>query len=94
MLEIFALIVLFVLCAAGIALIVELGNLPGKMARAANHPQADAISMLAWVGLLTGGLGWLLALVWAKYKPDAGRDSLEQRISELEAQLQQREVDA
>ena len=94
MLEIFALIVLFVLCAAVIALMVVLGNLPGKMARSANHPQADAISILAWIGLLTGGLGWLLALVWAKYKPDPGRDRLEQRISELEAQLEQLEAGA
>ena len=38
MLEIFALIVLFVLCAAVIALIVVLGNLTGKVARAGNHP--------------------------------------------------------
>ncbi len=94
MLDIFALIVLFVLCAVAIALVVILGNLPGKMARAVDHPQADAVNMLAWVGLLTGGLGWLLALVWAKYKPDPGRDRLEQRIGELEAQLEQREVGA
>ncbi len=47
-----------------------------------------------WKKLLTGGLGWLVALVWAKYKPDPGRDRLEQRISELEAQLEQGEVGA
>ena len=94
MLEIFALVVLFVLCAAAIAIIVVLGNLPGKMARAAEHPQAEAIMMLGWVGLLTGGLGWLLALVWVKYRPETSTAALEQRIESLERQLQQREVNS
>ena len=94
MLEIFALVVLAVLVAAAIAIIVVLGNLPGNMARAANHPQAEAVMMLGWVGLLTGGLGWLLALVWAKYRPVSTTSELEQRIEALESQLQQREVNA
>ena len=79
MLDTFALIVLFVLCATTIALVVVLGNLPGRMARAAKHPQAEAITLLAWIGLLTGGLGWLVALVWAKYKPGAATSNLEAR---------------
>lgn len=53
MLEIFALIVLGVLVAAAIWLVVLIGNIPGNMARAAEHPQAEAISMLAWLGYLT-----------------------------------------
>ena len=88
MLEIFALIVLFVLVAAIIWLVVLIGNIPGNIARAAEHPQAEAISILAWVGLLTLGIGWFVALVWAKMKP-LGRDpALEQRVSELEARLE------
>ena len=90
MLEIFALVVLFVLVAVAIAIIVVLGNLPGKMARAAEHPQAEAIMVLGWVGLLTGGLGWLLALVWVKYRPESSTAELEQRIEALESELRQR----
>jgi hypothetical protein len=94
MLDTFALIVLVVLIAAGIALVVLIGNLPGKLARGADHPQADAIALLAWIGLFTGGLGWLLALVWARYRPGPGVADLERRISDLEQRLQQQEVDA
>ena len=47
-----------------------------------------------WLGLLSGGLGWLLALVWAKYKPGVSTSELEQRIAALEAELEQREVKA
>lgn len=89
MLEIFALIVLAVLCAAVIWLVVLVGNIPGNMARAANHPQADAINILAWIGLLTLGLGWFVALVWARMKPVFATAELEQRVQELEKQLGQ-----
>ncbi len=88
MLEIFALLVLLVLCAAAIWLVVVIGNLPGNIARAANHPQAEAISYLAWIGLLTMGVGWFVALVWAKLKPIPRESELEQRISVLEQRLQ------
>jgi uncharacterized protein DUF3302 len=92
MLEIFALIVLMVLIAVSIWLIVLIGNIPGNMARAVDHPQAEAISILAWVGLLTLGLGWFIALVWAKTKPILPPLALEQRVSELENRLQQMEA--
>ena len=87
MLEIFALIVLFVLVAAVISLVVIIGRIPGNIARDAGHPQAEAINILAWIGLLTLGLGWFVALVWAKAKPIAPGPQLEQRITELEARL-------
>ncbi|AQA17659.1 hypothetical protein BST95_04820 [Halioglobus japonicus] len=91
MLEIFALIVLGVLVATAIWLVVTIGNIPGNMARAVNHPQADAISVLAWIGLLTLGLGWFIALVWAKTKPVFATAELEQRVAELERQMEQKE---
>lgn len=93
-LEILALVVLFVLVAAAIWLVVLIGNIPGNLARAAGHPQADAISMLAWVGLLTLGLGWFIALVWARTKPFVATTALEQRVAELEAKLAQLEGQA
>ncbi|ARN73186.1 DUF3302 domain-containing protein [Oceanicoccus sagamiensis] len=69
MLDIFAMIVLLILVAAGIALVVVIGNIPGNIARERGHPQVDAIATLAWIGLLTLGIGWFVALVWAKTKP-------------------------
>ena len=91
MLEIFALIVLLVLCAAAIWLLVVIGNIPGNMAREAGHPQAEAISLLAWLGLLTLGIGWFVALVWAKAKPIIPTVDLERRILQLETRLAQME---
>ncbi len=86
-LDIFALIVLLVLCAAAIWLVVLIGRIPGNLARAANHPQAEAINLLAWIGLLTAGVGWFVALVWAKMQPLAPGPQLAQRIDALEARL-------
>jgi hypothetical protein len=90
-LEIFALIVLLVLCAAAIWLVVLIGNIPGNMARAANHPQAEAISLLAWVGFLTLGIGWFVALVWARVVPPDSDSVLESRVRELEQKMAQLE---
>ena len=89
--EIVALIVLLVLCAAAIWLVVLIGNIPGNMARAANHPQAEAISLLAWVGLLTLGIGWFVALVWARVVPPHSGSVLESRVRELEQKMAQLE---
>ena len=94
MLEIFALIVLLVIIVVGIWLIVIIGNVPGNIARAADHPQAEAISYLAWIGLLTLGVGWFMALVWAKAKPFTNNRELEQRIKTLEEKLEQQGVEA
>ena len=45
------------------------GDLPGKIARERGHPQADAINVCSWIGLAAGGVGWVVALVWAYTKP-------------------------
>ena len=87
MLEAFALLVLLVLCAGAIWLVVLIGRIPGNIARAADHPQAEAINLLAWIGLLTAGIGWFVALVWAKTTPETPRDELEARIAALEARV-------
>ena len=95
-LDIFALVVIALLLGVVIWLVVLLGNMPGDIARKRNHPQSQAISALGWIGLITMGLGWFVAFVWAYYKPetstaaeqDAGND-LKQRIDELENQLKQ-----
>lgn len=65
MLDFFALIVLAILLITIIVIIGILGALPGRVARSRNHPQADAIAVGGWLGLLFGGILWPLFMVWA-----------------------------
>ena len=90
-LDIFALIVIALLIAVVIWLVVLLGNMPGDIARKRNHPQAAAITALGWIGVITMGLGWFVAMVWAYYipgNPEAADSDLQQRVNDLENQLQ------
>jgi hypothetical protein len=48
---------------------MALAAIPGKTARERGHPQADAINILGWFGLLIGLVPWLVALVWAHTNP-------------------------
>lgn len=84
MLDVFALIVLFILVAAAIWLFVIIGRIPGRIAHEAGHPQAQAINLLAWFGLLMGGFGWVIALIWSKTAPGSDTRVLEARIEALE----------
>jgi hypothetical protein len=91
-LDIFALVVILLLLGVVIWLVVLLGNMPGEIARKRNHPQAQAITALGWIGLITMGIGWFVAMVWAYYQPgdpDAVDSDLKQRVKDLEDQLQQ-----
>jgi hypothetical protein len=49
-------------------LIYWLGKLPGETAYARGHPQASAISVAGWLGLLFPPL-WPFALIWAYLNP-------------------------
>lgn len=62
-------VVLVILVMLGAYIFIELGGMPGKTAREREHPQADAINMLGWLGLLFGGVGWVIAMVWARMAP-------------------------
>ena len=62
-------IILLLLALLLLWLVVELGGFPGKKAKERNHPQAEAITVLGWLGLLFGGVGWAVAVVWAYTKP-------------------------
>lgn len=64
-LDYFTFVVLAVLIAAGVFLAFVLGSLPGKIAAGRGHPQTDAIRVAGWLGLLTMGLLWPFALIWA-----------------------------
>jgi hypothetical protein len=56
--------------------IYKLGSLPGSIARARGHPQADAVSICGWMGIVTIVL-WPIALIWAHLvpgRPISGRE--------------------
>lgn len=97
---------LVILCVVPVLLayvIYRLGSLPGEIARSRNHPQAEAINICGWMGIITLVL-WPLALIWAylkSNKPLAGGSATgteggaligklhaaQQRLAALEARL-------
>lgn len=46
----------------------KLGGLPGSIASARGHRQADAINICGWMGIITLVL-WPIAMVWAYLSP-------------------------
>lgn len=62
-------VILVLLVLIGIWIFVKLAALPGQKAVERGHPQAEAINVLGWVGLLLGIAPWLVALVWAYTVP-------------------------
>jgi hypothetical protein len=58
-------LILVMLVVIAILVFLKLGALPGAKARERGHPQAEAINILGWFGLLMGGVPWVIALVWA-----------------------------
>jgi len=95
-LDIFSWIVFVVMLISIVGVVLSLGQMPGKTAAARNHPQADAINLAGWLGLLlTMGVVWVLAMIWARtVSADSVMDvsneeivQLRARVAELEAQL-------
>lgn len=102
-LDIFTFLVLAVLVGAAIFLIIVLGALPGKIAKQRQHRQMAAINICGWIGILTMGLFWPIALIWAYTNPLVSNvegtkentlSALAEKIQSLEktvAQLQAKE---
>lgn len=59
-------ILLLVLLTIGALVFIEIAGMPGRDARKRNHPNAEAINLLGYLGLPLGGAGWLVAMVWAR----------------------------
>ena len=64
--------------------IVQLGSLPGKIARRRGHPQADAVNAASWISFLTLGALWPLAFVWAFFHYPSGASQQSQQSPEAQ----------
>lgn len=86
----------FVLIVMALTLIIGfivLAQLPGKLAEANRHPQAGAINMAGWLGLIfTAGFVWIAAMVWAKTKTEPS-SVIAEEIKLLKKQITQLEAD-
>src|SRR6516164_6420285 len=69
--DIIAFVVFIVTIVAAVVILVTLGSLPGQIAHERGHPQAAAITVAGWLGLVIGGVLWPLALIWAFLRPVA-----------------------
>jgi len=82
---------LAVLVAAGLGLAVFVLGLPGRIAIARNHPEAEAVYLMGWIGFLAV-VPWIQALGWAfkpttvvdvRYMPEQRRIETEAAIAKL-----------
>jgi len=78
---------LAVIVMACLALAVFILGLPGRIAIARNHPEADAIYLMGWIGFLAI-VPWIQALIWA-FKPT---DVIDIRQMPRERQLETEEM--
>ncbi|TWT97743.1 Inner membrane protein YiaW [Botrimarina colliarenosi] len=78
-----ALVAMLVFALAGLAVLLYLADLPGRIAAGRGHPQAAAVRVAGWLGLPTGVL-WVLAMVWA-YAGSTARGDSNRQLNELEA---------
>lgn len=51
-----------------VAFFVWLAGLPGRIAVARKHPEAEAVGLLGWAGIMPTIYPWVQALIWA-FKP-------------------------
>src|SRR6476660_5888537 len=79
------------LVAVGLGFVVFLLGLPGRIAIARNHPEAEAVYLMGWIGFLAV-VPWIQALVWAdkattvidvRYLPEERRTETEATIAKL-----------
>ena len=79
---------LILLAGALMALILFLMGLPGRIALKRNHPHAEAVNIMGWMGFLAV-VPWVHAFMWAFHEsatvdirrfPDAERDAIRKDI--------------
>jgi hypothetical protein len=82
---------LLVIVVVFLAVLVFILGLPGRIAIARNHPEADAVNLMGWVGFMAI-VPWIQALIWAfkptnvidiRYLPDEERQETAAMITRL-----------
>ena len=85
---------IFVIVAAGLTAAVFILGLPGRIAIARKHPEADAVYLMGWIGFLAI-VPWIQALIWAfkpttvidlRYLPDEKARETEAMIARLKGE--------
>ncbi|MHC5011594.1 MAG: DUF3302 domain-containing protein [Planctomycetota bacterium] len=94
---VFAFLVLVALICLGVYVFVLLAAWPGKIAAERDHAQAEAVRWCGWLGLLlTAGIVWIFAMVWARMRPTTGdgdrHQELLNRIGGLEKEIRRLEA--
>ena len=59
---------MFIVAGFGVLVLLLLG-LPGRIARQRNHPEAEAVNLMGWLGFL-GVVPWINALIWSIKETD------------------------
>ncbi|MFG1418418.1 DUF3302 domain-containing protein [Xanthobacter sp. V0B-10] len=62
-----ALLGLSIIALSGLLIVIFILGLPGRIAIGRNHPEADAVYTMGWLGFL-GVVPWINAFIWA-FKP-------------------------
>ena len=84
---------MFILVSCMVLILVVLG-LPGRIAKKRNHPEAEAVNLMGWVGFL-GVVPWINALIWSiketdvidiRRFPDEERESLQRQAEKYQAE--------
>lgn len=44
--------------------LIQIGGLPGRIAERRNHPRAEAVKIVGWIGLFTV-VPWIHAIIWS-----------------------------
>jgi len=82
---------IFGLIIAGLAVAVQVLGLPGRIAIARKHPEAEAVNLMGWAGFLAI-VPWIKALGWAfkptdvvdiRYFPKQEQQDIDEQIATL-----------
>jgi hypothetical protein len=82
---------LLILVIVGIWALMFVLGLPGRIAIARHHPEAEAVNIMGWVGFMAV-VPWIQAFIWAfkptnvvdiRYMPDAVRRETDRQIAHL-----------
>ena len=82
---------LFILVLAGVSATIFVLGLPGRIAIARHHPEAEAVNIMGWVGFVAI-VPWIQAFIWAfkptnvvdiRYMPDATQRETDREIAKL-----------